>query len=351
MKKGSLRNTAVNLAKWLLAGLLIWYMITTGKLDIAKVIKSAGSLHFLAALGLILLNAGLTSIRWNICLRAMGVHETFWSTFEYTMIGLFFNNIMPGSIGGDLVKGYLIAQNSKGCKARAIVSVLVDRVFGLATILIIGFTALMLNPLTATSKELQGVAMLSGVLLAILLAFFLAALIVNKENRLLCLLFEKLPMGSSIREAYAGIQALARSLKYMSITLILSFLVITASVSGYAILTWGAGSSHPYTLFYSCVPIGFIALVIPISPGGLGVGQAAYFKLYQWHGIAGNIGAEVFTLFQLATLLAGIFGLFFYLLLRKRVDKALEEASASSQQEEPLAEQAHTETAQAGETA
>ncbi|PKK89889.1 MAG: hypothetical protein CVV64_12115 [Candidatus Wallbacteria bacterium HGW-Wallbacteria-1] len=322
-------NSILSAAKWIIAITILWFMISTGRLDIKGVLKAAGSIHFLIALILVLTNALLTSLRWNLCLKAMGVQESFWSTFEYSMVGLFFNSFMPGAIGGDIVKGYLIAQNSKG-KARAITSVVVDRIFGLTAILLLGFIALAINPLTAKSPELKTLTILSGLMLLCMVAFFLLSALVSRENRILKAIFDKVPMGSSLMEAYIGMNALARSWKAMTLTMIISLAVITSSVSGYIILARGAGVNESVGLFFSCVPIGFIAIVLPISPAGLGVGQGAYFNLFTWHGMAGKVGAEVFTLFQLATLLAGIVGLIFYLILRKRVDRALNAARDDS---------------------
>jgi uncharacterized membrane protein YbhN (UPF0104 family) len=64
------------------------------------------------------------------------------------------------------------------------------------------------------------------------------------------------------------------------------------------------------------IPLGFTANALPFTPGGLGVGEAAFNKLFALAGLTG--GAEALLGWRLLTILIGLLGLAFYLQGRKR---------------------------------
>jgi uncharacterized membrane protein YbhN (UPF0104 family) len=56
--------------------------------------------------------------------------------------------------------------------------------------------------------------------------------------------------------------------------------------------------------------LGFLANTLPVTPGGLGVGEAAFKMLFSMAGLAG--GAEVLLGWRLLMILMGLLGLAFY---------------------------------------
>src|SRR5262249_20530832 len=58
---------------------------------------AAGFVVFCAAVGL-----GL--YRWYLLVRALDLEISVRDAFRYGMIGIFFNNFLPGGVGGDLIK-------------------------------------------------------------------------------------------------------------------------------------------------------------------------------------------------------------------------------------------------------
>ena len=59
------------------------------------------------------------------------------------------------------------------------------------------------------------------------------------------------------------------------------------------------------------IPLGLLANAIPITPGGLGVGEAAFDSLFGLAGLSG--GAEIMLAWRLFILAFGLVGLVFYL--------------------------------------
>ena len=60
-----------------------------------------------------------------------------------TAIGLFFNIVVPGLTGGDLVKAVLAARDHPERKAAAMISVLVDRLIGVLVLVLLGAVAIL----------------------------------------------------------------------------------------------------------------------------------------------------------------------------------------------------------------
>ena len=50
-------------------------------------------------------------------LRAIGVRLSFWNAHRLTFIGFFFNNVVPGATGGDVVKAVYVARTARGAGA------------------------------------------------------------------------------------------------------------------------------------------------------------------------------------------------------------------------------------------
>lgn len=87
------------------------------------------------ALGFLFLLFGylVSVVRWWMLLRAQGLIFPIGRVFRWTYIGIFFNNVMLGATGGDVVKAWYVARESKE-RTRPVVSVFVDRIIGLMSL-------------------------------------------------------------------------------------------------------------------------------------------------------------------------------------------------------------------------
>lgn len=317
------------LLKWTLPPIIIWYMVTTEKLDLVKAVRVCGDSWLFAAVTVVffIVNTTLVTARWKLCLKAQGIDETFFRVFEYNVIGMFFNIFMPGSLGGDFVKCYLVAQDNPNARARSVATVLIDRIHGLFVVLLMGTIALMANPVTGTSAELTYLLMVTGALLAGVTLFFAFALTLDEKHPLVSRVLGYLPFSHVFTELYGAFATFRKSPAILLMTLPLSVLIITNSVVCFIILGRAIGETSSVLSYFATVPVGFMAVTLPISPAGLGVGQGAYYTLFKWQGMTPAAGAEAFSLFQIVTFICGLPGFFFYLTMKNRVDRACRDAS------------------------
>jgi glycosyltransferase 2 family protein len=100
----------------------------------------------LLALALALQLAGvfISSLKWWLLLRAAGQPVAYLWTVRTYLVGQFFSNFLPTSIGGDAVRVFRLSQ-LVGRLGLAVASVFVERITGFLALTIIGWVALGLN--------------------------------------------------------------------------------------------------------------------------------------------------------------------------------------------------------------
>jgi uncharacterized protein (TIRG00374 family) len=76
-------------------------------------------------------------VRWRILLKVQGINLTTPRITGLFLIGMFYNQFLPGGTGGDVVKTYLLWKETPGKKPGALLAVLFDRMIGLIALIII----------------------------------------------------------------------------------------------------------------------------------------------------------------------------------------------------------------------
>ena len=84
----------------------------------------------------------IIAVRWWLLLRAQSIHIDVLAAVRLFFLGLFYNNVMLGAVGGDLLKAWYVTKHTNK-RLEGVLSVFVDRGIGLAgTLLIAVFTYL-----------------------------------------------------------------------------------------------------------------------------------------------------------------------------------------------------------------
>jgi glycosyltransferase 2 family protein len=136
-KLGLLVNAGLAALAFGLLGLVIW----KNSEKIHEVFSHRLDLGLLAAAEAIyLLGMGATFVRWFILVRVIEPRFTLRATLLLGLIGNVFNLVIPGAVGGDLIKGaYLVRMHIK--KTQAIASMVIDRILGLLGLFILASIA------------------------------------------------------------------------------------------------------------------------------------------------------------------------------------------------------------------
>jgi hypothetical protein len=199
------------------------------------------------------------------------------------MIGLFFNQFLPGSVGGDAMRLYFVFKLVPRKKVGATLSIVMDRFLGLLSILFLGGVsfALRFKWLTRSNTSLHivylAVGMLGAGLAFVLLLFWLV-----KSG-----LLRRLPEATPFREPV--IQSGRALLRYRAhrIAMAFAFLITVASHVAYYTSFYCAGRSLRVAPGYAATLMDILCIMplvstitsIPISIGGAGVRETLFQEL------------------------------------------------------------------------
>jgi glycosyltransferase 2 family protein len=280
-------------------------------------------------LGAILSNA----LRWGILLRAQGVEVPWPALLRYTFVGLFFNNLLPAAVGGDVMRGYGVARDTRR-RADAAVSVVVDRIIGLLALTSSAIVAVLYAQFrhAAGGADLEATFWIAVVATAALVTGFL--LMISRRMRqgvggILTRVAERVVLLRPLIPVYEKLAGSIGAYRHQPGVIFLAF--------GIALFTWlfsnlvnyllsislhAPGSTQtPVSLLHIFIfnPLVGLAQLVPLSIGGLGLNQNLYDGFY--HQLLGYNQAHVVALsflMQFVIYLTSLPGAFIWWLGRSR---------------------------------
>lgn len=276
---------------------------------LGNALSSPGIVAF--ALACLLFTVFIGALRWQILMGSLQVRISFMQSLNYTFIGQFFNVFLPGAYGGDFVRGGLAYRQNKDKLGEIMMSSLVDRLTGLVGLLVIALAVLALIP----SQHQFWIGFI--VITALALAFLGVFVAVQFQGifRKLISIFPS-PMEGLLMKIFDTIVGALENYWNCKLDLIAA---IALSVFQYVFvleslhLLGGAMEITGLSWIGYIVSgvAGLFANAIPISPGGLGIGEAAFGQIahlleYQPTDTAYS---SVFLAMRTLTLLTAVFGL------------------------------------------
>lgn len=317
------KNLIIQVLKVVFAFGLIFWLVQSGKLNFKALTNLLQPQYLIPGFLLIFANNYLTSERWRMLLQTQSHHLNSWKTFKLTMIGLFFNFAVPGGVGGDLVKAFYFTKDHPESKMAAATSVLMDRVLGLYAMIAMALLAMIFDWSHVQSNN--SLRLLWTLILVLFLGASVGLFLVFSQKiydrgtfkRLL----QRLPLHSKTIRIYESLHLYGRNYRYLVISLLLSLLAQTFSIL-FMILAGtasGLGAEMKWQTYFLVAPLGFMATAIPVAPAGVGVGQAAFYFLFNiYTGRATDLGPTVITASQVAQFILGLLGAYFYMQRKER---------------------------------
>ena len=115
--------------------IILLYIMRHNYTAILMALKGTNPSIFCLALFVFIIAITLASLRLKIIIGSQNISINFLEALSLTFVGYFFNNFLPTTIGGDVVKGYYLAKKT-GETLHSFASVFVDRVIGLLTMIL-----------------------------------------------------------------------------------------------------------------------------------------------------------------------------------------------------------------------
>jgi glycosyltransferase 2 family protein len=236
----------------------------------------------------------LATVRWQILLRIQGIYLGWIRAGALVMIGLFFNMFLPGLVGGDAARLYFVFKQVPDRKARATLSVVMDRLLGLLSIILLAAASLLFrfHWLQRSGAALRIVyltlVLLGGALLLIVLLVAVVAL------GWLDKLPKRTPFREGILESGRALELYGSHWRVMSVPLLITLFSHTAYYFTYycAARSLHVGSFQGASLpdVLSIMPLVNTVTSLPISFGGVGVRETLFQQLL---GTLGDVPAPI----------------------------------------------------------
>ena len=104
------------LAKMILAGLLLFWLVQSGRLQLSTLASIQLSRELLALIMLMFVSMALPALRWWWLCRLQQIDVRLLRISVLTWAGYFLSLVLPGSASGDMVRSYLIVRDSPNAR-------------------------------------------------------------------------------------------------------------------------------------------------------------------------------------------------------------------------------------------
>lgn len=279
MKKSAL-SIFKTVLKLLITAVILYFVFTKIEIDaLWNVLQEAKIIYLIPALLVFVLSKWMASERLYLLLASLNPAVTRHTNLKLYLLGMFYNLFLPGGIGGDGYKIFLLHRNYQIETKKAFWGILVDRFIGMASLFILAIVFSSMILVDFYSKHW----------ILFLIPLFLL---------LYVFLFQRL-------------FAYFKAVKYR--ILLYSFVVQSAQIFQVLLIMAALGihSSIPEYLVIFLIS-GFVS-ILPITVGGVGARELTFLLGSQWLGLNQEAAVSVSILFYLMTALTSLAGFYFHL--------------------------------------
>jgi glycosyltransferase 2 family protein len=281
--------------------------------------------YFVLAAFFFLVSNTLGSVQWYLLLRAQNLPIRFGQALVFYFVGVFFNNVLLGNIGGDAMRIYDIRRLT-GESSGGVAATMMDRFIGLFSTCGLALAAYPLIVGTASKSSLL-VSVLVPVWLGLIvvLAMGLSRRIGSMIERLL-LRFLPQVVGEMVGKLRRSVVVYRERVPLLAGVWCISLGVQFCRILVY----WSAGMAigmAPGLLYFMCFqPIAAVIASLPISIGGLGVRENTLVGLFGGLGFAPEVSTAMSLLGYLAGIIASLIGGIAFVLRRVEKEPPQQEA-------------------------
>lgn len=259
----------------------LWFVFSS--IPFSEVLETAKGLEFVWLIGAVLvfgISKLVSAFRLHHFLRESGAKISAVFNIKLYLLGMFYNLFLPGGVGGDGYKIYLLNRKT-GTKVRKIFwAVLSDR--------------------------------LSGVMALLLIAIILYYFTILDAGIYQALIWVLIPLGISV--AYILVKVFLPHFKsiFLKTSLLSLFVQATQALAALLVLRalGHANEALPYLFLFL---VSSIIAMVPITIGGVGAREFTFLLGAEMLGIQSSVGIALSLLFYLVAVTNSLFGIIFIL--------------------------------------
>lgn len=256
---------------------LIALLLRAGLLDLGMLIGALRRpLPLLAAVAVLFGTLLVAAVRWQVLLRVQGILLPSGSTLRVVLAAAFFSTFLPGALGGDLLRSGYMLRAARGRASTGLLSIVTDRMLGLAGLLAVSALVALAHPRDIP----RPLALALGALVCALALLHYALPLITRA------LARRVPpaarswraaLAHSARELNTALATYHGARGTLAVGLALSMLICLLDIAGLLLVMRAMGiDALPWMQQALACSLALIANNLPLSPGGLGIGEAAF---------------------------------------------------------------------------
>ncbi|OGL45884.1 MAG: hypothetical protein A2161_16520 [Candidatus Schekmanbacteria bacterium RBG_13_48_7] len=294
---------------------IFFFLFKSGYLNPAQLKDALNNpFSFLVGLFFVFMSCALSVERWRKLLQAQDISVPYLDAFNLTFIGIYFSTVIPGAVSGDIIKAYYVVRG-RGKKPEAIMTIFLDRILGLYTMVCVAGVVILTAWATSMSVvqtallndfRIRAVALSIGVIFVTMtMTFAIVSSAKFRTYRLTQWILEHVPFKETVRMLYDVFYIYRQHPRESLQAVFYSFIAQVPLYAGLFMMTRTVNTgSFSIGAGLFIFPVGLMVNAIPILPGGWGQGEAGFEWLFGlFHS---SLGAEVAFLFHISTIILAV---------------------------------------------
>lgn len=304
------RNTVLTVLKFLVAALVLSLLLSGIHLqELMEALRRVNKWILSAALAIAALQWLVPTYLWSLLLFCQGIKPPFRRLAAINYMGFFFANFTPSGVGGDVLKIYMLSEET-------------NKVLDVSTsVVVLRLTSLLALLVTATIASFFAAEVIRNFVLPLLgSVMFIILLVVLLRKRLVERIeaLSDLPGTGGIPAALRGAYHSFTHFRAQSRQVLLVFLLaMLLHASGFIVpylVGLSLGLQVSATYLATLVPLVHLLALLPISPNGLGVREAAYVLSFTQAGVTPSAAVSFALLNYLSVVFVSLIGATIYLI-------------------------------------
>ncbi len=267
------------------AGLTGYVLWRSDPAAVVAAARHADGSWIAAAVALVLVDRALMAWRWAmlLCIVDERSRPPLGRLLEVFFVSTFVGTFLPASIGGDAVRAYSISRDQVS-GPDAVASVFMDRMLGVASLLVMGAFGLLLARDLATDPVFLAALAVTGGASALTMSMIFSQRVGEWSARLAA----AAPFDGLRRMGAAIVESLRRYAKFhgqLANVLAASIGVQVLRIIQAYCLGRALGIDAGLPVYFAFVPAILLIMLLPVSINGLGTSQAAFVWFFARVGV------------------------------------------------------------------
>jgi uncharacterized protein (TIRG00374 family) len=285
--------------------LITWFVKAFDWRQITGILHNAQVQWLVIAITWIIAAVLVSTFKWQIILRAQGFDLSFNKLWQIYWMGLFFNNFLPSSIGGDALRIFWVGRDTQDSSGAA-TSVVIERILATTALALVGLVGclLVVNPWHEVIVMFLLLIIITIFLLILIIFGKLPDFILKRKNRVTQFLIGLINHGQNVRK---------RPLAILWVLLWSVVFQVCVVGTNYAIFRGLNLETVGWSELLYVIPVTSVAAMLPLGINGYGVREGAYVLLLRPYNVP-EVGAFTASLlFALLVSVCSLWGGWFWM--------------------------------------